>query len=820
MKTRSRALSLAGLVDAAAVLALLAAALVGLQPVYGGAGWLIPAAGGVVVGAAVAFAAAWLRLGPLITAGAAILAYFLTGPGLALRGIPGMSVLPTGPALRELLFGSVQVWRDFVTTTPPVSRFPELALVPFIIGLASAVVMMSLAWRVRRPAWALVPFAVAWAAVIALGTSDVAWPLAQGLAAVAVALVWLAWRRREAVRAAAPDGRAAGTAGAAGGAGAVGDPGASGAPGGSGVPAGSGGAGGASAATSWPVRLATMRGTAILLAVGVAAATVGYGSAGGSLERLVIRDQIVPPLDLRQYASPLVGFRQLVGVKKDKALLTVQGLPENARLRLAVMDGYDGTVYNVTSAAGTDSGLYDRAAAEQITDAVGPSQEVTVTVGDYSGVWVPDAGALTALSFAGPRAEELQDALYYNAATGGAVAPAGLREGDSYTFAAVVEESEGLEALTGSALANASLPALQSVPDVVAGAGSEFAGDSKVPAERILSIVTALQDPTQAFFSHGLDGEVASPPGHSAARVQSFLTADQMIGDDEQYAVAMALMLRQLGMPARVVMGFKAGESSQISGDTWTVKGADAHAWVEVKFEDAGWVPIDPTPPENQILTEQEPRAKDKPNPQVLQPPPPPEEPAELPPENLPEDSSGDDEDAGGGLNWAAIGRLVLMIGLPLLILLGPPAVIWYLKRRRRLRRQRLADPSMKLSGGWRELTDYAVDLGVHVPAAGTRRENGRLLADRGSPAAVQLAERADAGVWGSYYLSDAEVAAFWADVATARKQLGEGSGFMSRIRAAVSVSSLRTGRRAPGPRRLRRRVSRVTTVQIGKGKP
>jgi hypothetical protein len=63
----------------------------------------------------------------------------------------------------------------------------------------------------------------------------------------------------------------------------------------------------------------------------------------------------------------------------------------------------------------------------------------------------------------------------------------------------------------------------------------------------------------------------------------------------QHYAGAMALMLRYLGIPARVAEGFTSGEYDRDSG-TWTVTDHDAHAWAEVWFKGHGWLPFDPTP--------------------------------------------------------------------------------------------------------------------------------------------------------------------------------------------------------------------------------
>jgi protein-glutamine gamma-glutamyltransferase len=71
-----------------------------------------------------------------------------------------------------------------------------------------------------------------------------------------------------------------------------------------------------------------------------------------------------------------------------------------------------------------------------------------------------------------------------------------------------------------------------------------------------------------------------------------FVTASKE-GYCQHYAGAMAVMLRLLGVPARVAVGFTSGRRV---GDTWQVSDHDAHAWVEVWFPRIGWVAFDPTP--------------------------------------------------------------------------------------------------------------------------------------------------------------------------------------------------------------------------------
>jgi transglutaminase-like putative cysteine protease len=61
----------------------------------------------------------------------------------------------------------------------------------------------------------------------------------------------------------------------------------------------------------------------------------------------------------------------------------------------------------------------------------------------------------------------------------------------------------------------------------------------------------------------------------------------------QYFAGAMALMLRMLGIPARVGAGFISGK---LENGRWVVTDHDAHTWVEVWFKGYGWLPFDPTP--------------------------------------------------------------------------------------------------------------------------------------------------------------------------------------------------------------------------------
>lgn len=94
-------------------------------------------------------------------------------------------------------------------------------------------------------------------------------------------------------------------------------------------------------------------------------------------------------------------------------------------------------------------------------------------------------------------------------------------------------------------------------------------------------------------FTYSLDIE----PGHGADDLAEWLfdedSPNHRVGYCEQFATAMAVMGRTLDIPTRVVIGFAPGE---VADGQVTVRGRNAHAWVEAWIDHVGWVQLDPTP--------------------------------------------------------------------------------------------------------------------------------------------------------------------------------------------------------------------------------
>ena len=377
------------------------------------------------------------------------------------------------------------------------------------------------------------------------------------------------------------------------------------------------------------------------------------------------------------------------------------------------MDAYDGVVWNVSGQGTVDgSGSFRRPAddgavardADASLDPTGdgdPRVEVEIEVRALPGVWLPTVGEPRAVRFAGPAADDLAPQVRLNEATGAAVLTGGLAEGQRYTvdarIPAVPEEDE-----VGAAPAAAvTLPEPRSVPDVVGPVASRLVGEASTPFAVARSLETGLVE--RGWFSHGLTeaGDHPSLSGHGADRMTSLLAGELMVGDSEQYASAMALLARERGLPARVVLGFRAPERPRSATVTFT--GDDAEAWVEIAFAGHGWVPFHPTPDESRTPDDQTAQEQADPQPQVVQPPPPVTEPVTPPEEDVEQPRTDDPQDAAAaGAAWRRVAQVVGIGVVPVALLLVPAVVLDALRRRRRHRRRTTGDGVSRVVGGGR----------------------------------------------------------------------------------------------------------------------
>ena len=108
--------------------------------------------------------------------------------------------------------------------------------------------------------------------------------------------------------------------------------------------------------------------------------------------------------------------------------------------------------------------------------------------------------------------------------------------------------------------------------------------------------VVAVENYLLENYSYSLDQPRSARVDAGADPLEGFLF-DTREGHCEYFATAMALLLREVGVPTRNVNGYYGAHYNDI-GDFYVVRQADAHSWVEVDFGELGWVTFDPTPPE------------------------------------------------------------------------------------------------------------------------------------------------------------------------------------------------------------------------------
>ncbi len=211
-----------------------------------------------------------------------------------------------------------------------------------------------------------------------------------------------------------------------------------------------------------------------------------------------------------------------------------------------------------------------------------------------------------------------------------------------------------------------------------------------------------------------------SETGNGVDELVTFLTPgpEGRVGYCEQFAASMAVMARELGIPARVDVGFLRPQR-QADG-SWQYSARDLHAWPELYFPGAGWVRFEPTPADRTgaapAYTEQQgaapapapaptASASAQPQPSAGRPT------AEQRPQ---QQATPDAQGASAGPPW---GRVAGGVGAALAVL-ALAVLPGALRRRRRERR---------LQGGaeacWAEIRDTVVDLGLTWPADRSPRE-------------------------------------------------------------------------------------------------
>ncbi|MDF5752335.1 DUF3488 and transglutaminase-like domain-containing protein [Spongiactinospora sp. TRM90649] len=365
--------------------------------------------------------------------------------------------------------------------------------------------------------------------------------------------------------------------------------------------------------------------------------------------------------------------------------------------RLAVLDRYDGVRWSSSARYQPTGGrvpVDERAARSYLV-------EQTVTLRGLRDRWLPAAERPTWFSGAANVATD--------PGSGSLVAVERPPSGLTYRVTSRVGRPEADDLDNPVAVTD---PALLEFPkgpqrEAFARLARQAAGGAELPYQRAEAL--------EAFLRSAAKYDITAPPGHSLPGLDYFLRQSRR-GTSEQFAATYALLARTLGLPSRVVVGFRPGRQED---GVFRVRTGDVLAWAEVRFDGVGWLAFDPTPPrsgakdrhdvvsavekERQRLKEQLGKAT-----------------ANKPRPNGAKSRADDGSQVAAGPSWwlisaiAAAGIVQVYLGLV-------AALPWWRRRRRRA----AADAGLRVAGAWRQTCD---DLGL----SGVETLTAQEVAERG----------------------------------------------------------------------------------------
>ena len=735
-----------------------------LLDVYGSAAmWAVAAVPATLLGALIAYAGTapalrlWWQIVFLIVAQGVI------GPVIALNDTAISHVIPSVETLSQGFVSTFGAFKYLIAVPPPTGSGDGSLMAAWTICLWLSFLagVFAIGDKRQLSVLSLLPIAIELVVCALLGTQTGFQPIASGVLIGLIMIVWLSWR--------------------------------------------------------WQLlELGRWISATIILLL---AAGLGVGACMGiGQSRLILRDYYDPPLSPYDYASPLSGLRSYVKDHKDDTLLTVTNLPEGTPVRFAVMDQFDGNVWNLSdSTEASDSSDYRRVGTRIPNTVDGKKFTATFTIDKgLSDKWLPLAGAASSVDVTSAgktggangngggesRSSTGHTLFYYNESTQSAIIPAGLSTGMTYTESGIIAPTPTDKEIAKANAAVTNQPGTKDVPDSVGKFASSVAGGEDTAGAQAQALVAQLKD--SGWFSHGLTGDYPSLPGHGSYRINALLAGSAMVGDSEQYASAMALMARELGLPSRVVMGFlPKNDDGDISNDrtetvngTSTVKftGNDIEAWVEINLEGYGWVAFYPTPKETKIPDDNQ--NLTPPNPQTLvrQPPVPLTDP--LRDEEQAHGKSAlageDATDEPAASIWSTIGRIaakVAIYGSPVWIPLLICLLILALKTVALARLRRHGDARQRITSGWQAVHALAGQSGI--PVTGTRRDQAQAIARQlnidGAPL-IALGRQADYAAFSGQPVTPEQAGAYWRSVLTTRKLMLASQSFMRRLRTRLSL--------------------------------
>lgn len=421
--------------------------------------------------------------------------------------------------------------------------------------------------------------------------------------------------------------------------------------------------------------------------------------------------------------DPLVSMRRNLTLSNDSEVIRYRtASPSPSYFRVTALENFDGTTWRQRTGleSGRDPGWELPGIIQAPGEGILSTYDISVT--NLENAFLPLPYPIAQLE----NINGVGSGWHLDPATGIAFSQDQPATGTNYRVTAI-EPTINAGDLRGAPLPEGTLWPQLSLPTSISPTIKQTALDVTAGAATPYDKALALQSWFTRDGAFRYSTSVRS--GSDLDYITEFLT--DRVGYCEQFAGAMAIMARTLGIPSRVVVGFTQG--SVTDDGTWKVTVRDAHAWPEMWFEGVGWVRFEPTPRADATV-----RA-----------------PGYAPNTNQVTDGSGTNSDdrrlrqdlegadgalANLGTDYRGMANrialaIVLIGGLVLLLL---PMTRRIVRRRIRLHR---GDYAAVVEGAWDEVAATAIDLGQPWSPFTTPRQLAERLG-RGMPEPAAAAVR------------------------------------------------------------------------------
>lgn len=488
------------------------------------------------------------------------------------------------------------------------------------------------------------------------------------------------------------------------------------------------------------------------IAIGVAAAPSLPGAGEQSLVDYKGRED-----DTRITLSPLVDVRgRLAGQSGVVAFRASTTAP--AYWRLTSLDTFDGSTWTSSRRFSETDGSLDDAPE------LGTEVRQEVVIDQLASSYLPAAYS--------PVRVEGVTGLSWDSDSATLLVDDDTDEGDRYVLTSriLLPSTERLQAATadGDGISDRYFDLPDGLPSVIGDTARAFTTGTTTPYEQ----AKALQDNLRRF---SYDLGIRTPAGTEP--ISWFLSIQR--GYCEQFSGAFAVMARELGLPARVAVGFTPGET--LGDGTVEVRGQHAHAWPEVWFDGIGWVAFEPTPsrgipgasytgvpfqqsgqaPTDEVAVPTTTVAPDPSAPQATNP-------IRNPDAGIPAPDFGDGSTPvdDGPSPWPRR-VLITLAGLLAIAAAWPLAIRSIEQRRRRVRRSGASTPAAQVTVAWSEAVEALEQVGLGPQPSETEHEYVVRTSKADPDVAEPLRRLGELTVAAGYGVTDpdaAEVGQAWAD--------------------------------------------------------